>query len=130
MEQPLINIEEEPKSLTEDVIVIEKTVKPKRKPKSPVEKVECSKCGLSVRKYDLKRHETMYCNPVELEQKTTPKARAKATPKPPAIPVVTQPNNMPDNNELLMQLLQQINQQPKNNKQERYKNMMSQVYKI
>ena len=144
----------EPKAIAteSDTIIIEKKAKPKRKPKSPVEKVECLKCGVSVRKYDLKRHETMYCNappdppeltlppPVE-ELAPTPKATVKAKAKPkakappptepaaPSYPKELSPNN--DNeNDLIMKLLQHMNTKPRDNREDRYKKMMGQFYKI
>lgn len=144
----------EPKATTPepDTIIIEKHTKPKRKPKSPVEKVECLKCGISVRKYDLKRHETMYCNappdppkltlppPVE-EPAPAPKAKVKSKAKPrpkapppeepaaPSYPKELSPNNE-NENDLIMKLLQHINTKPKDNREDRYKKMMGQFYKI
>jgi len=131
-----------------DTIIIETKAKPKRKPKSPVEKVECLKCGVLVRKYDLKRHETMYCNapkseppkltlpPVIEEPAPKAKVKAKAKPKPkaeapdaPSYPKELSPSNE-NENDLIMKLLQHINTKPRDNREERYKKMMGQFYKI
>lgn len=141
---------DEPKPTTSesDTIVIESKAKPKRKPKSPVEKVECLKCGILVRKYDLKRHETMYCNaapeqtkPLPVIEEPAPKAKAKPKTKPKAKPATepdapSYPKELPlkndnDNeNDLIMKLLQHMNTKPRDNREERYKRMMGQFYKI
>lgn len=129
---------------SEDTIVIEKSAKPKKKPKSPVEKIQCLRCGVPVRKYDLKRHETMYCNAPptpapappppsvpEEEPAPKPKAKVKAKAKPKLKPDASSyPKEQPDTNELLMQLFHHINNKPKDNREDRYKRMMSQYYKI
>ena len=143
-EEPPTNAPIEPTTTpTEpDTIIIEKQAKPKRKPKSPVEKTECLKCGVSVRKYDLKRHEMMYCNapadppiltlpppPVE-EPKPKAKVKAKAKPKPKPAPESDAPSNNDNENDLIMKLLQHMNTNPKDNRENRYKQMMGQFYKI
>lgn len=128
--------EPEPITTEPDTIVIESRAKPKRKPKSPVEKIECLKCGVLVRKYDLKRHETMYCNAPTEETKPLPVIKEEPVPKPKAktkpAPEPTKElplNNDNNENELIMKLLQHMNK-PKDNREDRYKKMMGQYYKI
>lgn len=126
--------EKQTKLNSDEPIIIEKA-KPKRKPKAPIEKVECIKCHKMIRKYDLKRHEMMYCNSKEapeLSDATPVKIKEEKTNKKynnNNIEKQEHANNSPDNNELLMKLLEHINSKTKDNKQERYKNMMSKYYR-
>ena len=124
--------EETPKNNDNDILDIpppaaEQPILIRKKNYKPIEKVSCLKCNKLIRKYDLRRHEELYCNAPAVP----PPPPASKTPvsKQQPVPKQAPPPPVPPQEEDILTLIRQMNLKLKDNKQERYKNMMSRYYK-